>query len=234
MSTPDRDAASTSASSRWVSRRSRWRQTPSRCCRRWDTSGPVRRPVRARRHRSLRTRPLAPGYRLLPPEMEETAFAAVWRGIDAECRDLGVSITTGHTACYADASLPWVGAGTALAAGDPAETVLPDGARPGDAVVVTRGPAVETTGLLTTLSPDQVELPPETPATAQETGRHRCRPGRAGGLRDRCGVGDARRHRGGTARCTVRDGRQHRCQTGSRERVRPGPAGSGRPARHSG
>jgi hydrogenase expression/formation protein HypE len=104
----------------------------------------------------------------LPPEMADEEFAAVWRGVDAECRDLGVAVTTGHTARYADASFPWVGAGTAFGVGDPGDIVFPDGARPGDALVVTRGPAVETTGLLTTLFPDQVDLPPETLAVAQE------------------------------------------------------------------
>jgi hydrogenase maturation factor len=103
----------------------------------------------------------------LPPELDEESFAAVWRGVDDECRDLGVAIITGHTAWYADASLPWVGAGTAFAVGDPAEMVFPDGARPGDVLVATKGPAVETTGLLTTLFPDQVDLPAETLAAAQ-------------------------------------------------------------------
>jgi hydrogenase expression/formation protein HypE len=104
----------------------------------------------------------------LPPEMSDEAFAAVWRGVDEECRDLGVAVTTGHTARYTDASLPWVGAGTAFGAGDPADIVAPDGARPGDVLVVTKGPAVETTGLLTTLFPDQVDLSPETLSVAQE------------------------------------------------------------------
>jgi len=104
----------------------------------------------------------------LPPDLDEEAFAAVWRGVDEECRSLGVAITTGHTARYTDASLPWVGSGTAFGVGDHGDIVLPDGARPGDALVVTKGPAVETTGLLTTLFPDGVDLPPETLAVAQE------------------------------------------------------------------
>lgn len=104
----------------------------------------------------------------LPPAMDDETFAAVWRGVDAECRELGVAVTTGHTARYAEASLPWVGAGTAFAVGDPDELVFPDGARPGDALVVTEGPAVETTGLLTTLFSAQIDLPAETLALAQE------------------------------------------------------------------
>ena len=104
----------------------------------------------------------------LPPGMDNTAFAAVWRGIDRECRELGVAVVTGHTGRYAGGSLPWVGAGTGLAVGDPDRLVRPDGARPGDALVVTKGPAVETTGLLTTLFPESVGVAAETLAIAQE------------------------------------------------------------------
>jgi hydrogenase maturation factor len=104
----------------------------------------------------------------LPTGMEDEAFAAVWAGLHEEASDLGVSVVTGHTARYEGCSFPWVGGATALAVGDAADVVRPDGARPGDDLVVTRGPAVETTGLLTTLFPDGVDLPPETLATAQE------------------------------------------------------------------
>jgi len=104
----------------------------------------------------------------LPPAMTDEEFAAVWRGVDRECRALGVAVVTGHTARYAGVSFPWVGAGTAFGVGDPADIVHPDGSRPGDALVVTTGPAVETTGLLTTLFPDQVDLPAETLTAAQE------------------------------------------------------------------
>ncbi|NHN41926.1 hydrogenase expression protein [Halorubellus sp. JP-L1] len=103
----------------------------------------------------------------LPPEMTDEAFAAVWETIDAECRDLGVSVLTGHTARYSGCSFPWVGAATALAVGDHADVVRPDGARPGDRIVVTNGPAAEAAGLLTTLYPAGFDLDPDTLAAAQ-------------------------------------------------------------------
>ncbi len=96
----------------------------------------------------------------LPPEMEDQEFEAAWRAIDAEASDLGVSIVTGHTARYAGCSYPWIGGATAFAVGDPADLIRPDGARPGDDLLVTKGPAVEATGLLTTLFPDQIDLSP--------------------------------------------------------------------------
>ena len=103
----------------------------------------------------------------LPPGMGDEEFAAVWAGLHAEAADLGVSVVTGHTARYEDCSFPWVGGATALAVGDPGDVIRPDGARPGDDLLVTNGPAVETTGLLTTLFPDRIDLPPDTLRTAQ-------------------------------------------------------------------
>jgi hydrogenase maturation factor len=103
----------------------------------------------------------------LPPEMADAEFDRLWSAIDAECRDLGVSVVTGHTARYAGCSFPWVGGATAMAVGDPDDIVRPDGARPGDDLLVTKGPAVEAVGLLTSLFPDAVALSGEDLATAQ-------------------------------------------------------------------
>lgn len=103
----------------------------------------------------------------LPPEMTDEQFGAVWEAIDRECRDLGVEVVTGHTARYEGCSFPWVGHGTALAVGTHEEIIFPDGAEPGDEILVTKGPAVESVGLLTTLFPDQVALDESDLATAQ-------------------------------------------------------------------
>lgn len=90
----------------------------------------------------------------LPDAITDEEFATLWSAIDDECSALGVNVVTGHTARYPGASYPWVGAATAMAVGDPDEVVRPDGARPGDVLLVTRGPAVETTGLFASLFPD--------------------------------------------------------------------------------
>ncbi|PSQ04454.1 hydrogenase expression protein [Halobacteriales archaeon QS_4_69_31] len=84
----------------------------------------------------------------LPPEITDAEFATVWETFDREARAFDVAVTTGHTGRYEGCNYPMVGGGTALAAGDPADVVRPDGARPGDRVVVTKGPAIEATGLL--------------------------------------------------------------------------------------
>jgi hydrogenase maturation factor len=84
----------------------------------------------------------------LPPEITDEEFETIWTTFDAEARDLGVSIVTGHTARYAGCNYPMVGGATALAVGDHDRLVRPDGARAGDRVVITKGPAIEATGLL--------------------------------------------------------------------------------------
>jgi hydrogenase maturation factor len=109
---------------------------------------------------------LAPAYLsmnfTLPPEMSDAEFERVWREIDAEASDLGMSVLTGHTARYEGCSYPWVGGATAFAVGDFEEVIQPDGARPGDDVVISTGPGVEAVGLLTTLFGDRMDLPTET------------------------------------------------------------------------
>ncbi|MFB6072195.1 MAG: AIR synthase family protein [Halobacterium sp.] len=94
----------------------------------------------------------------LPPGTDTDTFDAVWSVFDREARDLGTSLTTGHTGTYEGCAFPTVGGATALAVGDPGDLVVPTGARPGDRVVVTNGPAIETTGLLGTLFGDDLPL----------------------------------------------------------------------------
>ncbi|MBV0902529.1 AIR synthase family protein [Haloarcula salina] len=84
----------------------------------------------------------------LPPEITDEQFRTVWETFDAEARDLGVSVVTGHTGRYAGCNYPMVGGGTAVSVGDFADLVRPDGASVGDEIVVTKGPAIEATGLL--------------------------------------------------------------------------------------
>ena len=105
----------------------------------------------------------------LPTTFTDDDFATLWRAISEECERLGIAVTTGHTARYPAATLPWVGAATVLGIGDPDRIVRPDGAQPGDRIVVTRGPAVEATGLFASLFPEAlVELDPGIVAVAAE------------------------------------------------------------------
>lgn len=104
----------------------------------------------------------------LPPETTDEEFATLQATIGDECRDLGVAVVTGHTARYSGCSFPWVGAATAIGVGDPADVIRPDGARPGDRLVVTTGPAAEAVGLFATLFADRLDLPDGVLADAQD------------------------------------------------------------------
>ncbi|MFB6146668.1 MAG: AIR synthase family protein [Halobacteriaceae archaeon] len=104
----------------------------------------------------------------LPPSMPESAFSEFWGVLDREARAHGASVVTGHTAAYEGCAYPAIGAGTTLAVGDPDRLVRPDGAEPGDRLLVTKGPAVEATGLLAELFGDLLDLPAATVAAARE------------------------------------------------------------------
>ena len=104
----------------------------------------------------------------LPPGITDEQFATLWETFDREARELGVAVVTGHTARYAGCNYPMVGGATALAVGDPADVVRPDGARPGDSVVITKGPAVEATGLLSAQFAELMDVSSETLDAAQE------------------------------------------------------------------
>ncbi|MFP9059796.1 AIR synthase family protein [Natrialbaceae archaeon A-chndr2] len=103
----------------------------------------------------------------LPPEMSDEAFATVWETIHTECTDLGVAVVTGHTARYSGCSYPWVGGATVLGVGNHEDVIRPDGARVGDRLLLTTGPAAEAVGLLSTLFGDRVGVSGPTLEAAQ-------------------------------------------------------------------
>ncbi|NEU58687.1 AIR synthase family protein [Halorussus sp. MSC15.2] len=93
----------------------------------------------------------------LPSEMTDAEFAELWEAMTAECERLGVSVVTGHTSRQ-DVSFPWVGGATAMGVGSPERIVRPDGAQPGDTVLLTNGPGIEVAGLFAALAGDQLDV----------------------------------------------------------------------------
>ncbi|MEF8973979.1 MAG: AIR synthase family protein [Haloarcula sp.] len=104
----------------------------------------------------------------LPPEMTDDELAAMWHGFAGRAEEVGVSVVTGHTARYAGVDYSWVGGATVLGVGSHDDIVRPDGARPGDKLVVGTGPGAEVTGLFAHLFPEQLGLTPDRTAVAQE------------------------------------------------------------------
>lgn len=91
----------------------------------------------------------------LPPEMTEDQLAEMWEAVHKEAEKYNISVVTGHTARYTGCNYPMVGGATAIAVGSENELRGPHKVKVGDRVVITKGPAVETTGLLAVLFPQK-------------------------------------------------------------------------------
>ena len=91
----------------------------------------------------------------LPPEITENQLTEMWETVHREAEKYNVSIITGHTARYAGCNYPMVGGGTAIAQGTDAELRGPHRVKVGDQIIITKGPAVETTGLLAISFPEK-------------------------------------------------------------------------------
>jgi hydrogenase maturation factor len=92
----------------------------------------------------------------LPPELDDAGLAALWDAFHRTCADLGIAVVTGHTGRYDGCTWPMVGGATCMALGDDDAYVTPEMARPGDAVVVTKGAAIEATALFAATFPDRL------------------------------------------------------------------------------
>lgn len=93
----------------------------------------------------------------LPPDIELEYLETMWKTISEECKKLGISITSGHTGRYDNCNYPMVGGATMFGIGEKDGYVTPQMAREGDKVIITKGPAIETTGILATVFPQILE-----------------------------------------------------------------------------
>jgi hydrogenase maturation factor len=91
----------------------------------------------------------------LPPETKESELEELWETVHAEAKKYGINIITGHTARYTGCNYPMVGGATAIAIGNKKDLRGPHKVKTGDKIVITKGPAIETTGLLSVLFPEK-------------------------------------------------------------------------------
>ena len=84
----------------------------------------------------------------LPPEMDLPAVGAYLKAIGDECRKLGIAIAGGHTGRYPGSGYTVVGGGTMFSVAERDAYVTPAMARPGDAVLITKGAAIGATAVL--------------------------------------------------------------------------------------
>jgi hydrogenase maturation factor len=124
----------------------------------------------------------------LPPHMGDEDLARYWEAMSAEWARLGVAVVTGHTGRYPGCDYSIVGAGTLFGIGDESRTVGPSFVRPGDRVVVTKGPAIEAAALAAHLAPERLDeemLPRARALLAQVSVVEDCRAMLTVGVRDR-------------------------------------------------
>jgi len=98
----------------------------------------------------------------LPPDMSDEQFKEMWIGLHEAMKEIGVMVVGGHTGRYDGVNYPMVGGFTMLGIGEMEKMGHPRKVRNGDLVIVTKGPAVEATGLLVNLYPSffKERLPP--------------------------------------------------------------------------
>ncbi len=92
----------------------------------------------------------------LPPEMTEDELTRMWATVDSECKKLGITVVTGHTARYAGCNYPMVGGATMFGIDKKEKLIIPK-INVGDAIIVSKGPAIETTGLMSAYFPRFLE-----------------------------------------------------------------------------
>jgi hydrogenase maturation factor len=93
----------------------------------------------------------------LPMDMTKQAFSLVWDTMHRTCRELGVSIITGHTGRYENCHYPMVGGATMVGVGALDKYVSPCFVREGDHIIITKGPAIEACGILAAMFPKVME-----------------------------------------------------------------------------
>jgi hydrogenase maturation factor len=93
----------------------------------------------------------------LPMEMTKEQLEIMWDTMHRECERLGISVICGHTARYENCHYPMVGGATVIGVGDKDEYVTPRMAKARDKIIITKGPAIEATGIFATMFPQLVE-----------------------------------------------------------------------------
>jgi hydrogenase expression/formation protein HypE len=92
----------------------------------------------------------------LPPAMTEEDIEAMWQATHEACDTIGINVVTGHTGRYTGCDFPMVGGCTVMAVGARDQYVASGMSRVGDAVLMTKGCAIEAAGLMAVSFPAKV------------------------------------------------------------------------------
>jgi hydrogenase expression/formation protein HypE len=93
----------------------------------------------------------------LPLEMTKEQLTTTWEIIHRECEKYGIAVVCGHTARYDNCHYPMVGGATMIGVGGPEDYVSPAMIKSGDKLIITKGPAIEASGIFATMFPGMLE-----------------------------------------------------------------------------
>ncbi len=92
----------------------------------------------------------------LPMSITRDELEQMWTAVHRECEKLGITIVTGHTGKYDGCNYPMVGGCTMMAIGKKDSYVTPAMAEVGDAVIMTKGCAIEAAGIFAVTFKDKI------------------------------------------------------------------------------
>jgi hydrogenase expression/formation protein HypE len=92
----------------------------------------------------------------LPMSMTEDEFLTIWEVFHRESSRYGAAVVGGHTARYTGTDYPMVGGATFMAVGPEDKFLHPGMGRPGDVIVITKGAAIEATGIFACAFPETI------------------------------------------------------------------------------
>ncbi len=93
---------------------------------------------------------------LMPPETSDEDFKTIVDSIHKTALELEITIVGGHTGYYPGFAAPTIGGIAVFSVAHKGAYVTPAGAKPGDDVILTKGPAIETAGILSVLREKEI------------------------------------------------------------------------------
>jgi len=110
---------------------------------------------------------------LMPPETKDKDFRTIVNAIHEAALEIDIAIVGGHTGYYPGLAAPTIGGVTVFAVAEKGSYVTPAGAKPGDDIIMTKGPAIETTGILAVIR--EMELLERYPSSLVEKAKALCK-----------------------------------------------------------
>lgn len=93
----------------------------------------------------------------LPPQMSDEEFEEYWANLHIECKKLGIAIIGGHTGRYVGSDYTIVGGGVMMTIAPEEQYLSSNMSEPGDLLIMTKGVAIATTGILARVFPKTIE-----------------------------------------------------------------------------